>query len=261
MSHCRQSATALIFDIHITHNSAEADEFVSQLIAETTTKTETIRNFIARYSDNLLLGQGDDPQAPEHEYRRKVFAFYSAVVERAFKKIEELSNIHDVQSFASWPADAQETVRSMFGLLDEVAMRLYFASGAQHDGAALGPTAEQARFYREAGPLFGRLASAIVAPIAHYLIQTLEGFVSLDPAGVFTLIAQSVRSSEQGGYGLEKMAADLIVRIVERYLADYRSVFADSARLKDLMDCLDVFVRAGWPSAQSLTFRLGEIWR
>lgn len=57
------------------------------------------------------------------------------------------------------------------------------------------------------------------------------------------------------------MAADLIVRIVERYLADYRAVFTDRARLDDLMDCLDVFARAGWPTAQALTFRLGEIWR
>jgi hypothetical protein len=49
--------------------------------------------------------------------------------------------------------------------------------------------------------------------------------------------------------------------LVQRYLADYRAVFADRAQLDDLMDCLDVFVRAGWPAAQSLTFKLGEIWR
>jgi hypothetical protein len=42
---------------------------------------------------------------------------------------------------------------------------------------------------------------------------------------------------------------------------DYRAIFADHARLDDLMDCLDVFVRAGWPAAQSLTFKVGEIWR
>jgi len=57
------------------------------------------------------------------------------------------------------------------------------------------------------------------------------------------------------------MAVDVIVRIVERYLADHRDVFADPKRLSDLMDCLDAFVRAGWPAAQALTFRLAEIWR
>ena len=57
------------------------------------------------------------------------------------------------------------------------------------------------------------------------------------------------------------MCADLMVRIIERYLADHREVFANPDRLNDLVDSLDVFVRAGWPAAQSLTFRLGEIWR
>jgi len=104
--------------------------------------------------------------------------------------------------------------------------------------------------FNEALPLFERLSGAIVAPIAHHLIQALEAFIPLDPPRVFALIARSIRSSEQGGYGLESMAVDLVVRIVERYLADYRSVFAEPERLRDLMDALDVFVRAGWPSAQ-----------
>lgn len=78
-------------------------------------------------------------------------------------------------------------------------------------------------------------------------------------AGVFELIARSVRASEKGGYTMESMAMDVIVRIVERYLADHRDIFADSSRLSDLMDCVDAFVRAGWPAAQALTFRLGEI--
>jgi hypothetical protein len=106
-----------------------------------------------------------------------------------------------------------------------------------------------------------RLASVVVAQTAHHLIQALETFIPIDPPGVFALIAQSVKSAELGGYSGESMAADLIVRIVQRYLADYRAVFVDRARLDDLMDCLDVFVRAGWPAAQALTFKLGEIWR
>ncbi|MGO8867585.1 MAG: hypothetical protein ACLQME_13895 [Alphaproteobacteria bacterium] len=263
MADCRASAATLIFDIHFVESNAEANEFASKLMADVVGNADTIKQFIARYSDYLLVGKVSDPKARENEYRRKALAFYACVTERAFAEIEERSRAFDVRKFATWPSDAQETVRSMFGILDEVSIRLYFASGASHDGSAPSSdmTPERARLFREALLLFEQLAGAIIAPIAHHLIQALEMFIPLEPAGVFALIAQSVRSSEQGGYGLESMAADLIVRIVERYLADYRSIFADAARLKDLMDCLDVFVRAGWPSAQSLTFRLGEIWR
>lgn len=57
------------------------------------------------------------------------------------------------------------------------------------------------------------------------------------------------------------MAPDLVIRIVERDLAGHREVFAESNRLDDLMNCLDVFAGAGWPAARALTFALGEIWR
>jgi hypothetical protein len=263
MAHCRASAAALIFDIHIFQSNAEADEFVSKLMTDVIRNAEDIRQFIARYSDKLLLGRVDCPNSQENEQRRKALAFYSNVTERAFSEVKTRADKLDTRKFNTWPSNEQDMVRAMFGILDEVSIRLYFASGARSNAsvAATEVSPEQARLYREARPLFERLASAIVAPIAHHLIQTLESFIPLDPAATFALIAQSVRSAEQGGYGFEQMAAELVVRIVERYLADYRSVFADRARLEDLMDCLDVFVRAGWPSAQSLTFRLGEIWR
>jgi hypothetical protein len=195
--------------------------------------------------------------------RLRTLAFYGLVTERAFQEIEERVKRLDLANFNAWPEAEQTALREMFSVLDEVSLRIHFAAGTHCDGS--GPTEdvspERARLYRETKPILSRLSSVIVASIAHHLIQTLETFIPLDPAGVFALIAQSVKSADQGGYSGESMAADLVVRIVERYLAYYRAVFADPTRLNDLMDCLDVFVRAGWPAAQALTFKLGEIWR
>src|SRR5258708_11834279 len=142
----------------------------------------------------------------------------------AFAEIEDLGKQFDLKQSASWPADAQESLRAMFDILNEVALRLYLSVTTidQVANSTLEVSPEQARLYYEARPLLKQLASAIAAPIAHHLIQALETFVSLDPASVFELIAQAVKSSQVGGYGIETMAADLVVRIVERYLADYR---------------------------------------
>jgi hypothetical protein len=119
-----------------------------------------------------------------------------------------------------------------------------------HDGSnPLSPP--QIRLFDETLPLLEKLSGAGFSQITHHLVQMLESFVAVEPPKVFELIAKAVRTSERYDYGTESMAVDLVVRIVERYLADHR----------DLIDCLDVFVRAGWPSAQALTFRLGEIWR
>jgi hypothetical protein len=49
-----------------------------------------------------------------------------------------------------------------------------------------------------------------------------------------------------------------IVKLVEHVLADHRDVLREPLIAKDLGEMLDLFVRAGWPQAMSLTFRLDE---
>lgn len=263
MASCRSDAETLIFDLHIWDSNAEAETFAAAVVDNVIGNAGIIRHLTARYSDNLLTGSVEKPEAADNLPRQKTIAFYHTVTERAFQQIEDRAARLDMRVFDSWPEAEKIAVRDMFGILDEVSIRIHFAAGTHYDG--VGPTEnvspERARLYRETKSILKRLSTAIVAPIAHHLIQTLETFIPIEPSDVFALIAQAVKSAEQGGYSNEQMASDLIVRIVQRYLADYRAIFADHARLNDLMDCLDVFVGAGWPAAQALTFKLGEIWR
>ncbi|WKA29780.1 hypothetical protein [Bradyrhizobium roseum] len=263
MAACRLSAATLIFDIHILGTNAEADKFAESFIDDVISNAGSIQHLVARYSDKLLTGSLENPQAKDNRPRQNTLAFYRTVTELAFSEIEKRATALDIRQFSTWPDADQAALRDMVGILNEVALRLYLAAGTHYNGS-IPPddvSPPRARLYWETKPILARLAKAIVVPVAHHLVQALETFIPLDPPGVFALIAQAVKSAEQGGYSDESMGADLIVRIVQRYLADYRGVFADRARLDDLMDCLDVFVRAGWPAAQALTFKLGEIWR
>ena len=71
-----------------------------------------------------------------------------------------------------------------------------------------------------------------------------------------------MRSGQKDGYQFEAMAADLLVNLVERYLAEYRSVLREERGCQAaLLEMLDIFVRVGWPSARRLTYRLEEIFR
>ncbi|MGL3107041.1 hypothetical protein [Bradyrhizobium sp. BR 1432] len=263
MAACRSEAETLIFDLHIWDLNAEADTFAAAVMGNVISNAGIIRNLTARYSDNLLKGSIEKPEDANNLPRQKTIAFYQTVTELAFREIEDRAARRDMRVFDSWPEADKTAVRDMFGILDEVSIRIHFAAGTHYDGVA--PTddvsPERVRLYRETKPILTRLSTAIVAPIAHHLIQTLETFIPIEPSAVFALIAEAVKSAEQGGYSNESAASDPIVRITQRYLADYRAIFADRARLNDLMDCLDVFVRAGWPAAQALTFKLGEIWR
>jgi hypothetical protein len=79
---------------------------------------------------------------------------------------------------------------------------------------------------------------------------------------VFIRIGRIVRSGQRGGFQYESLAADIIVKIVERYLAEYRQLLKDDGECRQiLIEVLDAFVQAGWPSARRLTYRLEEIFR
>ena len=144
-------------------------------------------------------------------------------------------------------------------------MQLYFASGASGGRSSAvedrSPTVAEIRLYREANPLFEQLSRAPAAPIAHYLIDTLRFFVDIDPGPVFRLVANAIRAASVTGYASESLGVELVVKLVKRYLADHREIFAGEQARRDLLDCLDAFVRAGWPAARALTYRIADIWR
>lgn len=255
-----QTAATLIADIHFHFENADADAFLDQCLADVSANADLLATLVARVSDNLKSGLETGSQ--EDLLRAKTVSFYAACVTAVSDALDCIYAANDLAKSGEWPAETLAETQALNAILDDMALRIYFASGGDKNAT---PITEQAaargRLYRELGPVLDRLAACKVVHAAYYLIQGLENFVAEDPAGVFRLIVKSVMSSAQFGYAFESMGADLIVRIVETYLADHREIFTDEARLDELMACLSLFVSAGWPAAQSLTFRLAEIWR
>jgi len=257
---CREYATTFLFDTYIWTENQEAQEFASTLMTDIRHRSGYIRLFLARYSGELIAGNIEDVQDVKHRVRVKVLKFYEDALEQALGTMRRLAAENDLNAFSSWPEASRVEYQEMVSVVEEIALRLHLSVSGVHDGSnPLSPP--QIRLFDETLPLLEKLSGAGFSQITHHLVQMLESFVAVEPPKVFELIAKAVRTSERYDYGTESMAVDLVVRIVERYLADHRGVFADPERLGDLIDCLDVFVRAGWPSAQALTFRLGEIWR
>ena len=57
-------------------------------------------------------------------------------------------------------------------------------------------------------------------------------------------------------------AADLVADIVERFIADQRSLLRNDAEARmALIGMLDQFVQMAWPRVQRLVYRLDEIYR
>ena len=73
-------------------------------------------------------------------------------------------------------------------------------------------------------------------------------------------IGRVVLGGQQGGYQYESLAANLMVRLVEQYLAEHRTLLREDAESRQtLIDILDVFVQAGWPTTRRLAYGPDEI--
>lgn len=119
-----------------------------------------------------------------------------------------------------------------------------------------------ARFYEESLSIVDLLAKSGIPSGAQHLVEMLQAYISHDPRGVFLRIRQIVEAAAPNGYQFDSLAVDLIVRIVERYLAEFRQVLQQDQQCLDaLIYLLNTFVRAGWPEARRLTYRLEDIYR
>ena len=57
------------------------------------------------------------------------------------------------------------------------------------------------------------------------------------------------------------MALSLFINMTQRYLAEHRELLADTECRTSLLQSLDFFVAAGWPTARRLVYRLDEAFR
>lgn len=179
-----------------------------------------------------------------------------------------------VNDRGEWNDELQQQMRNVYGVIDEIVTRLYFAAkiegsvSVEHNETP--PTHEQRRlYYFGIKPLLEQIVSfalrkgngVMFAPTAHYFMQLLNGVLRYDPKGILHLAAGVAESSEPTGYTLDSMATTEVVKLVEAVLADYRYDFRDGQPLLDLMGLLDIFAKTGDAQALELVWRLDEIFR
>ena len=156
-------------------------------------------------------------------------------------------------------SDAHELAR----LLDTACLELYFSTGASNSsGESSRPTngTELAVFFVEAAPILKRIGDCGTPHTVYYLLQLIEFLLPLDPERAFDLAAHALRSGgARTGFQFESMGIDLVVRLVGIFLADHKEIFESEQRRTELIECLEIFMDAGWPAAQRLLYRLPEL--
>lgn len=162
----------------------------------------------------------------------------------------------------------RKQLRSTFKILDYAMAQIYFASGAQASAGSFAETpsdvATAYQFLQELEPTLSFMAQVPHPSVCHRLLETLEYLIPVQPEKVFLLMTDAVvQGGEGGGYEFEALAVELFVRTVHRYIADYKQILlGDDEKIRDrLLESLDRFVDAGWPSARRLAHGLPEMLR
>jgi hypothetical protein len=262
----RENVAAILLGLAIWQGRADCQSKLDQLVDDIPRNHDLLCHLIAQQRETLTHGPTDRPDGKQDAVRHRALAFVHSLLRAAGTIIEDGNTRYGAAGGAPLPEPDAARVRAAWQIADQVATSFYFASGAYHERQAGArsprrePNAAQGRLYAEGGDILDAIGSLGAAPVIHHLVEALEFFIPIDPRGVFRRIAAAVRAGERGGYQYESLAVQVIVRITERYLADHRHLFAehDDCR-RDLVDILDAFVRAGWPEALQLTYRLSGI--
>jgi hypothetical protein len=264
----REFCVGIFASLYIWRNQAQGGEIVLEIATTPAAYPNEAPHLLSHFRGPLTHGPINPPDPAQDSVRLRARELLDRILRSARDALHEIERRLSRVPSSDWPPQDRENAKSLAQLIDHAGSEVYFASGA-YDRKRQGradeqpPTRERAeRFYREAGPMLDVLADVGLPSVTHHLLETLEFFIPTDPRGVFLCIGRVVRAGQQGGYQYESLAADLVVRLVERYLAEYRIVLREDAECRQaLIEVLDVFVQAGWPTARRLTYRLEEIFR
>ncbi len=240
----------LLLRAHFEANQAATDCVVS--IAENPNSDWSETKLIA----NSLRSQMSCALEPDISGLKKLGTAAFDLMDRLLSSTSRLE-AHAVSTKTA--ENKRETLKACFKVYEAAATQLYFASGANYAkaGRSTHSPDELDCFYRLARKTLEILSRVAYPPVAGDLLQVLESFIDVDPIDVFAMAARSTLASVPHGLMSELQAEEYLLRIVNRYLADYRELFQQNGECRDLLiSILDVFVGCGSREAVRLVYQL-----
>ncbi len=258
-----EACMTMVVGLHVWQGNSDCCGILDDILVDNPFRVQELHCALSNVREALIYGETDSTITEECQIRQRAFKILEDILDRAHDLVQDVRRRGQTQG---WPEDLQNELRPLIQLIDQIGSIIYFASDArdsakpssdEDQGATL---QQQERFYHESKGIVGKLAHVDIPSVTHHLVQMLEHFIPYDPAQVFLTIGGIVVAGQSANYQYESMAADRVVRLVERYLAEYRWIFRqDEGCRQSLLKILDIFVH--WPAAHRLTYRLAEIYR
>lgn len=238
--------------LHVTYDRAAADAKLTEWMASPSDHNSALSTILYTLRTAVVLGLHAD-QAGNENVRRRSQALMHRIVVAADAQLAAADFSQPL------PEEEMTRLRACAELVDKAAMQLYFATGRATGGSGIDDAA-CAVFLNEVSPTLELIGRQPNAHTIYQLLQLIEVLAPQDPIKAFDLTAHAIRTGgSKGGYQFEALGAELMVRLVSGFLADNKEIFEDESRRQVLVDCLEIFMEAGWPTARKLLYRLPEL--
>lgn len=242
----------LIAILSVTHQRESAETILGRWLENPSAHSSQLGSILFTLRAAVVLGLHPG-QAEDGELRRRAQALLHRIVAAASGPLAT----YDPR--VAVPDDKVTTLRACAELVDKAAMQLYFSTGRVNGGTGI-DDAGCAVFLREVAPTLELIGNQAQPHTIYHLLQLVEVLAPQDPVCAFDLTAHAIRGGgARGGYQFESLGADLMVRLISGFLADSKEIFEDEQRRQALVDCLEIFMEAGWTAARKLLYRLPEL--
>jgi hypothetical protein len=241
--------TSLVTRFAVRRNLPASKAMLAAWIVDFEAEEKRLRHVLLDLRAGMLEGIGNVSKPQEIRARTK------ATILKLIAAVEP--------SVRSWPQSGREPTKKEIAALKvfaEIASQLYYAAGHDQLAEELRSEAAQTRFLDEYSEIISKLMTLGTPHSVHHLLELLQKLAPIEPERCFDLISEAMlRTIGVARYEYESLGAKLFVELVGLYLADYRFVFDDPVRRSKLVDCVAVFVEAGWPEARRLFQSLPEL--
>jgi hypothetical protein len=264
----RTGCVSILLELYLQHNQPLCKELLFALAQQPHLWPNELHRLLFDLRVPLTLGPIEPPEPSCEAVRTRALKLVECIIQTVCHLVHAFDQEFQATSLELWEEERKEGVRNVVQVAVSVARELYFASGAyQSEETHEQTTADQTmaakrRFYQETGQLTSAAATLGIAEAVYNSLQTLAYLVEIDPRQIFLQVRDIVVKAAEAGYETDPLGAEQMIRLIEQYFAQYHHIFRqDDECRKALIQVLDIFVKAGWPSARQLIYRMGDLFR
>lgn len=258
----RNGCLGILNGVYLWRNNERCSELIKALAVQVD-QFDDVQTILGHFRAASTFGL-DSPDDPDKKaVRDRTYELVESILDTLFIRYAELETLTQ-RPDTDWTDEKKTWAQHIVRLIDHIASDVYFSSGAysekQDSTGSVTPDEKAEKFYQESSQILDKLSTVSMPNVTHHLLETLQFFIPLDPRGVLLRIGQVLESGRRGGYQFESLGAQLLVKMVKRYLAEYGDLLQNDPECRRvLMNALNIFV--AWPEARQLTYQLDDIFR